>query len=148
VPIKRDASLIPLSHDHHHALVRVFEIRQALTANTGLEAQVTRTREFFECNLKPHFRAEEEALLPALARFVGENDPMIARLTTDHRRLEAAIDQLETKAGTLAAFADSLESHIRFEERELFQRYQEDVPEQARRAVEGGIRRILGREED
>jgi hemerythrin-like domain-containing protein len=148
VPIKRDPSLIPLSHDHHHALVRVFEIRRALQANAGLAAEVTRTQDFFESDLKPHFRAEEEVLLPALARYVGEDDPMIVRLASDHRSLEAVVEELEREAGALAAFADSLEGHVRFEERELFQLYQEQVPEDERRMVEHGIRRILGREED
>jgi hemerythrin-like domain-containing protein len=147
VPIKRDPSLIPLSHDHHHALVRVFEIRQVLRANGEIEAEASRTRAFFASDLSPHFRAEEEALLPALERYLGASDPMVIRLTEDHRRLRAAVEQLNA-APALSDFADLVESHVRFEERELFQRYQEHTPEEARRAVERGIRSILGRDDD
>ena len=144
MPIKRDPSLIPLSHDHHHALVRVFEIRRALQTNGDIEAEASRTRAFFTNDLSPHFRAEEEALLPALERYLGAADPMVMRLTEDHARLRGAVEQLDT-AGALGNFADLLESHVRFEERELFQRYQEHTPEEARRAVERGILRILKR---
>jgi hypothetical protein len=69
---------------------------------------------------------------------------MVMRLTEDHARLRGAVEQLNT-AEALGDFADLLESHVRFEERELFQRYQEHTPEEARRAVERGILRILKR---
>jgi len=64
MPPRRDPSLIPLSHDHHHGLVRVFEIRRALRGGEDLAAQLRRTLAFYRDDLTPHFRAEEDALVP------------------------------------------------------------------------------------
>lgn len=144
MPLKRDPSLIPLSHDHHHALVRVFEIRQAIRAGASLEAQCKQTLDYHRHELAPHFRAEEEVLVPVLRRSLGD-ETSVRRLIDDHRALEHHIAAVGSGSDSLTAFADLLEAHVRFEERELFAAYQECVPTAERAEVEAGIRRILGR---
>lgn len=148
MPQRRDPSLIPLSHDHHHGLVRVFEIRQALRKGGDLPDQVRRTRDFHRDHLVPHFRAEEEALVPALRTAGADVEAALARLTDEHERLREMAAALDAGAERLAAFADLLESHIRFEERELFPLYQQRVDAAACRQVEAAIRRILNRPDD
>ena len=146
MPLKRDPSLIPLSHDHHHGLVRVFEIRQALRAGTGLERQVLATREHWQGELAPHFAAEEQVVFPAMASIEGAQ-ALIARLIDEHGRLGDMAQAIAAEHGRLAAFADLLEAHIRAEERDLFGQYQTHVPQPARDAVGAGVRRILDRPE-
>lgn len=144
MPLKRDPSLIPLSHDHHHALVRVFEIRQALRAGRGLERQVEEMGDFWRASLLPHFAAEEEALFPLLAE-IEATAAITARLLEEHGRLRAMVASLEPTRESLAALADLLDSHVRLEERQLFALYQEHVPAERRAEVERRVRAILGR---
>jgi hemerythrin-like domain-containing protein len=148
VPQQRDASLIPLSHDHHHGLVRVFEIRQALRSGEGLERQARLTCEFYQRDLVPHFRAEEEVLLPALRETGALDEAALQRLLDEHRTLEQLAGELAAHVEPLLRFADLLERHIRTEEREIFPAYQTHVPVGRRGAVEAEVRRILNPPDD
>ena len=70
-------------------------------------------------DLLPHFRVEEQVLLPALTA-VGATE-LANRTRAEHRELHrlldaAAIDDFDS----LTSFATLLEAHVRFEERELF----------------------------
>jgi hypothetical protein len=145
VPLKRDPSLIPLSHGHHHALVRVFEIRRALAAGNDPTHEKTVTCAFHARELVPHFEAEEEALVPALRDVNAVPEAEIALLVEEHRLLDRMVAQLGQGEGDLAAFADLLEKHIRTEERRIFAAYQEQVSSERRTEVGESIRRRLGR---
>ena len=147
MPLKRDASLIPLSLDHHQGLVRVFEIRQALRAGAGLAQQAAAAREFWQRSLRAHFEAEEAALFPAM-RDLNEATVLLTRLSDEHRRLETMTQAIDAAPESLRAFADLLESHIRLEERQLFGLYQAHVPPAVRAEVEVRIRAILDRHDD
>jgi hemerythrin-like domain-containing protein len=148
VPQKRDASLVPLSHDHHHGLVRVFETRQALRCGEGLERQALLTCEFYERHLVPHFRAEEEVLIPVLRETGALDEAALQRLLDEHHALAHLAGELAANAEPLLRFADLLERHIRTEEREIFPAYQTHVPVGRRTAVEAEVRRILNRPDD
>ncbi len=142
MPLKRDPSLIPLSHDHHHGLHLALLIRKAVKAQEGLADQVVATRDFFAANLVAHFRAEEDVLFPVLRAVPGLEQAALSRLLEEHRVLERMVEQLDASAERLTAFADLLERHIRYEEREVFGRYQEHVPASVRAEVAAGIRRV------
>lgn len=63
--MKRHPALVPLSRDHHHALVIAQRLRRA-TVETATEV----ARAFlshWDAEEKLHFRLEEELLLPAYA---------------------------------------------------------------------------------
>lgn len=117
--MKRDRRLQGLSSDHHHALV--FARRLAELVAEG-RAEPATAREFaarFDREIEPHFRIEEELLLPAL-RAAGE-PALVERTEADHAALRAlaAAARAGESAG-LEAFAQRLTDHVRFEERELF----------------------------
>jgi hemerythrin-like domain-containing protein len=137
-----------LSHDHHHGLVRVFRIRQALRSAAGLEREAEVTRDFFTHDLAPHFRAEEEVLVPILRETAAVDGEALSRLFDEHRALERLASELARTTTPLSDFADLLERHIRCEEREIFPAYESRVPPDRRPAVEAAIRRILERPDD
>jgi hemerythrin-like domain-containing protein len=143
MPEKRDPSLVPLSHDHHHGLVRVFRIRQALLAGKDLEREAVVTCDFFARDLAPHFRAEEEILVPVLRESGAVGAHALSRLVDEHRTLERLVPELSRGVAALRDFADLLERHIRREEREIFPAYELRVLPHRRAEVEAGIRRIL-----
>ena len=127
--MKRHPALVPLSYDHHHALVRARQLRRA-AAGDGEErrAAAARFRRFFADETSRHFREEEEQLFPLLD---GEPAPLVQALR-EHQRLRALVRQLgeDQSPETLTAVADLLEAHIRLEERVLFELLQQEVPEE------------------
>jgi hypothetical protein len=128
--MKRDKNLHPLSWDHHAALTSVVFTRKHI--KNGADAERFRRisgefAAFYENGLLPHFRHEEEWLVPRYLRHADASDKDIVRLLTDHVRLHRLIldlvDADESNGDLVApltALTDLLESHVRFEERELF----------------------------
>lgn len=126
--MKRDPRLHGLTSDHHQGLVLARRI-----ARGSLDAAAVRQR--FETELEPHFLAEEELLLPALAA-AGE-PALVARTERDHAALRAHLAAAQRgEPGRLAAFAALLEEHIRFEERELFPAAESRLPRSALDGIE------------
>ncbi len=105
---------------------------------SDLDAFWLDTRQRFVRELEPHFRVEEQWLLPPLAE-AGE-DGLVARTNEDHRALRAWIAE-PADSTRMAAFADRLEAHVRFEERDLFPRAEEILTDPALAAIERASRR-------
>lgn len=134
--MKRDARLRRLSTEHHHALVLARELSRHATAGTSDAPVVRDLRARFERELQPHFRVEEQLLLPAL-RALGE-DALAARVEADHSALRAHLAAAERgEPGHLASFAERLTEHVRFEERELFPSCEARLPGAVLDAVAG-----------
>jgi quercetin dioxygenase-like cupin family protein/hemerythrin-like domain-containing protein len=136
--MKRHPSLVPLSHDHHHALVEARRLRRAAD---GLDAErlaaLAHFLRFFSTETVGHFRAEEEQLFPALAGQEGEAETLLVQALLEHQRLHALAGRLERglAAGgadgpSMRELAELLEAHVRLEERRLFPLIQEVVPQQ------------------
>jgi quercetin dioxygenase-like cupin family protein len=134
--VKRHPALVPLSHDHHHGLVQARRLLEA--AGEPAQAEATRTfLRFFGAETLRHFREEEELLFPRAADAEEAREP-IARALLEHQRVHALVARLagevesgEPAAGTMRALAELLETHIRFEERELFPLLERLVPDLA-----------------
>ncbi len=93
----------------------------------------TEVRHRFAAELEPHFRIEEEHLLPALEA-VGEAE-LVARTRKEHRVLREAVHPEEAGAAALKRFGERLERHIRFEERVLFPTAEKVLDDDALQAV-------------
>jgi hemerythrin-like domain-containing protein len=125
VGMKRRPELRDLSEQHHHGLVAARRLRRAVEANELLNEGVALFLQAWRFEIQPHFRAEEEVLLPAFARVVSVGHKEIARTLKEHVALRSAVRDLERATGEwredLAwAIAVALEAHIRYEERVLF----------------------------
>ena len=120
--MKRHRKLQDLSREHHHALQLALQAKRAATSGepAAIEATAAACVAAFSGELDPHFVVEETTLLPLLIA-AGEHG-LVEHVMTDHtelRRLSAQLRQAD--AATLLAFAERLSSHVRFEERELFE---------------------------
>ena len=71
---------------------------------------------FFTSQLVAHFRFEEENVFSLLS----PEDPLVKQALQEHRELERLFTKEEGSGEDLAAIANLLEQHIRFEERVLF----------------------------
>jgi hemerythrin superfamily protein len=126
--MKREKFLWPLSQSHHRALVAAKRVRESLGAASpnDLSAEVEKAfgavQVFFNAELRRHFW-EEEQILTLFEGHVGKNDSDTNRLRQEHRLLETLAGE-KTKE-SLLRFAETLATHVRFEEDVLFGRIQE-----------------------
>jgi hemerythrin-like domain-containing protein len=120
----RDKSLIPLSHQHQHALALCVRLDRAIRAGKiDLEEWQTEIQQQFETEIGFHFAAEEKELFPAAARF-PELQFLVEELLAEHVLLRdcfsrAALRSLDQHE--LRKFGEKLAQHIRKEERQLFE---------------------------
>ena len=90
------------------------------------------TIKFFEENLIPHFKKEEEILFPLSRKKNSNVEKQIDELIEEHKKIGLLIDKLKisTKPEVeLDHLGKLLDAHIRKEERELFQIIQEILSE-------------------
>ena len=127
--MKRHDALIPLTHDHHHALVRTRRLRLAASGEDLPERRAAGEDflRFFEEHTLLHFREEEEILLPLVIDHPGCPVELVRRLLVEHVRIHRLVGSLrsEMAAGepsreTLGEISRMLSGHIRTEEGELF----------------------------
>ena len=124
----RDKNLIPLSHQHQHALSLCVRIERASPVpDTDLDAWQAEIAQHFQSEIGIHFTAEERVLFPTASRF-RDLVPLVEELLADHADLREQFHSAQTRtmsASDLSAFAQRLSIHIRKEERQLFERLQE-----------------------
>jgi len=144
----RDRNLIPLSHQHQHALALCVQIDRSLQAGTAdVEALQAQIRTMFNLEIRGHFAAEEEALFPEAAAF-AELKPLVDQLLREHVNLRdyfARAERRELNAASLREFAQLLSTHIRREERELFEACQLLFPAEKLAAVGAALDTALHR---
>ena len=133
--MKRHASLIPLSRDHHHGLVMAQRLILGRATNPHSDWPVERVRqaarliEFFETDLRPHFEVEEAHVFPAAARDLHDGASRTRALIAEHETMRAMVRELAATPAPhleerLRAFGELLQAHIHTEERILFEQMQ------------------------
>lgn len=119
-PLKRLKTLIPLSHDHHHGLWLSLKIRTGFKKGISPSRMKKYTDWFFEKHLLPHFELEEKYVFPIL----GNENELVKRALSEHRKLSRLFYAQQEVEKNLVLIEEKLESHIRFEERILFDEIQ------------------------
>lgn len=149
---RRHDSLIPLSREHQYALMLCLRIHRGLIEHDAdanwLQSKAGVAVRFFEGEMVSHFQAEEEILFPAMRDLTGA-PRIIDELLEEHEKVRRLIDRLReiepgSLASTLMAFADTLEAHIRKEERELFPIYEQQASAEVIFGVERAIFSLIG----
>ena len=125
---RRHDSLIPLSHDHHHALAQARRLEEAASV-----VDVTERRRpaedfvnFYLGRLLRHFREEEELFFAPLVDQEEARD-RVMQAVAEHLRMHAVarvlrrqLVDVEADPVTLRALSRLLTAHVRSEERDLF----------------------------
>jgi hemerythrin-like domain-containing protein len=149
--MKRSRALRPLSSEHHQALLVAFKLKKSLAGHAesagappDLPGLVSLARRLDEQVLGPHTRAEEELL----GAYLTEGD--MARLREEHLELRRLVGAARAARGDaarreLAAFADLLERHVRWEERDLFPYAEDHVDPIVLEGIGGEIEKRLVR---
>jgi hypothetical protein len=141
--MRRSRELKPLSSEHHQALLVAFQLKKGLAGHSesagapkDLPGLLALARRFEEQIFRTHTRAEEDVL----GRYLPEGD--MKRLKAEHAEMSRLIESAKSARppelrAALNAFADLIERHIRWEERELFP-YAEGHVDEATLATIGG----------
>ena len=120
----RDKNLIPLSRQHQHALALCVRLDRALQeGEVDLDAWQSEIHSSFEQEICVHFVAEEKDLFPPVSKF-PKLRPIVDDLLAEHAALRdffARAAGRSLKKRDLQTFVRKLSSHIRKEERELFE---------------------------
>ena len=135
--MRRSRQLKPLSSEHHQALLVAFQLKKGLAGHAesagapkDLPGLLALARRFEEQVFRPHVRAEEDVL----GQYLAAAD--MRRLEAEHAELVQLLESARVRpaapscAPRCTAFADLLERHVRWEERELFP-YAEDHVDEA-----------------
>jgi hypothetical protein len=130
--MRRDPSLIPLSHQHHNGLALCVLTDRSLAEDpspANVARLARRAADRYEIELINHFEIEEQILFAGVEHLLGP-DPLIAELVAEHRQMEALVKRLAAApdADALGEFTALLRRHIRREENELFERLQQELP--------------------
>jgi hemerythrin-like domain-containing protein/quercetin dioxygenase-like cupin family protein len=134
--MKRHAALIPLSHDHHRALVEARRLRRAAAGPAPVATAESFLRFFADVTVH-HFREEEELVFPSVAD-CEEARELLVQALLEHQRLHALAARLqqqleggESVAGLMRQLGELLGAHVRLEERRLFPLIEKLLPEAA-----------------
>lgn len=125
-PIKRNRSLVVLSKEHHYGLLASWKIRRGFELKIEPQRIAEFIINFWDIHLNVHFIAEEEILFNTIKH------PLVEEALQQHAKLRILV-KLISEEGTpkqLVSFADVLEKHIRFEERQVFKMLQHELSEE------------------
>src|SRR5258708_22337357 len=97
---RRHESLIPLSHQHHDALMLAWRLCTGDLSKREPELRAKHVSAFFEYRLINHLKLEEELLFPAFRAVLGVEASLIDLLLSDHRELRAKAAAIKAGART------------------------------------------------
>jgi hemerythrin-like domain-containing protein len=141
---RRHHSLIPLSHQHQHALALAVIIRRRFGMTTDpmiwQNEMIEKVAKAYQAELRGHFEVEEEVLFPEMERHLGRLE-LVGELRGEHIALRDFVIRLEacpraahatepapTRMMLLDEFSKLLESHVHKEERKLFAEFEKKMP--------------------
>lgn len=120
--MKRDRNLQPLSRQHHNGLLIVLLLSKGQKKEASIQVMAKFILEMWYKELKEHFLAEESILIPALT-LKSFNEQYTQRLLSEHNQIRYIVNKIEEGLFSpvyLNEFINTLETHIRFEERIYF----------------------------
>ena len=134
---RRNDALIPLTHDHHHALAQARRLRD-ISEHSDVTERRNLTNDFLNFYFGRairHFHEEEELFFAPLIDEPRAQE-LVVRAVSDNLRLHALVRAMkrqlsdgEADPDTLARISQLLTEHVRFEEQQLFPLIEELVPE-------------------
>lgn len=128
-PIKRNMNIVKLSKDHHASLLFCWKIRQGIKYHIEFHRLVDYINYFWKNHFSEHFKEEEQFL------FAPYNDEIVQKAIDDHRKIKKMISNLpletpESREDSLSELADTVNEHVRYEERILFPHLEKKLSEE------------------
>jgi hypothetical protein len=127
VPLNRIPAFVSFSREHHFELLLIWKIRQGLKNQISAKRISEYIRSVHLAGLEKHFTDEETLLWD----IISEREELRKKAEAEHaaiKHLLKLVGEGSADNDILQHFADALEAHIRFEERDLFNYLQEKLP--------------------
>lgn len=124
--MKRNKNIIPLSQDHHFALLSGWKIKQGVKKNISYERIKDYINYHWDNSQSFHFDEEEKVLFPY------SNDELTQRALDEHKEIRDLLKAINEREDfdLLVLYADKVTEHVRFEERILFPHLEEVLTEE------------------
>ena len=139
--MKRHPSLIPLSRQHHGALLLAQMLKMAAPDYKGMPTdaagKTSYALEFYTTHLLPHFAAEE-TVFEKIKNVDSGLDKYLEEIIEEHHLLRRLFEGLAQRAEDTSyqdVIGQALEKHIRREDRELFPMIERLVAEDTMAAI-------------
>lgn len=128
-PLKRNENLVKLSKDHHAGLLFCWKIRQGVKYHIETDRMIKYVKYFWDHHFASHFKEEEQFLFAPL------KDKEVQKALDDHQKIKIFVDKIavsgmESEDNVLLELADTVDDHIRYEERILFPHLQEELSDE------------------
>lgn len=126
----RDRNLVPLSHQHQHALALCVRIGKAFAEvhdTPDVHHWEKEILQLFDQEVCFHFQAEEKYVFPAADRW-DELQQLVDELRIEHTLIRRNVERARNRQFTvtdLQVFTAMLSEHVRKEERQLFEKLQQ-----------------------
>lgn len=138
-PIIRSRALLPLSREHHFDLLLAWKIRQGLCRGVGPYRIAAYIRYLDEALMRAHFSDEEKLLFDQLP----PSDILCQRARDEHTQIREIMMELceghSKDEDLFYRFAELIEAHVRYEERELFPYLENTLPVGTLKATEAKL---------
>jgi hemerythrin-like domain-containing protein len=125
--MKRHQGIVELSRDHHFGLLFCWKLRQGTKKGISTARMRPYVQYFWDNHLRKHF-GEEETLLFSLLR-----DDLVEQAMLEHKHIkqlvEAVTHATAVSSDELNTLANTVDDHIRFEERKLFPHMEQQLAE-------------------
>jgi iron-sulfur cluster repair protein YtfE (RIC family) len=134
--MKRHPALVPLSQDHHKALLLAQLIKKNAPEYHGLPTdligKMNFAKETYHKELEHHFNDEKQIVFPNLKGKDSKLDNLITEIMSEHIILKEKILSLKVNpnlVNELDEIGRILDEHVRKEERILFEKAQDILDE-------------------
>jgi hemerythrin superfamily protein len=126
--MKRNENIVKLSRDHHASLLFCWKLRQGIKRHAPWERIVKYVNYFWNHHFAVHFKEEENILFAPL------KDDVVQKAIDDHKTIKTLINDLgslrqENIHQKLSQLADTVDEHVRYEERILFPHLESELTE-------------------
>jgi hemerythrin-like domain-containing protein len=132
IVMKRHDNLQPLSRQHHNELLACLLLKKGIRKKAPLTVMQDFIKQFWNNDLSAHMASEESQLIPFLQHHIALRG-YAAVLHNEHELIKRIYERNsngQISYRNLELFADTVEQHIRFEERVVFEYMQEQLPQQ------------------
>src|SRR5581483_7541443 len=122
----RDRTLVPLSHQHQHALalcVRIGKNFAEVHDTPDVHHWEREIVQLFDTEIRHHFEAEQKYVFPEADKF-EDLQQLVDELRIEHTLIRRNVERARARQFTvtqLQVFTAMLSEHIRKEERQLFE---------------------------
>lgn len=130
--MKRHENLQPFSKQHHNELLACLLLRKGVKKKADLSVMRDFIRQFWKSDLSEHVALEEKTLIPFLMNHTSLRS-YASILHNEHELIQRIYERNsngQISYRNLELFAETVEQHIRFEERVVFEQIQDSLPDE------------------